>query len=216
MSTFIEQAPLFPLNLVPFEGETLSLHIFEERYKELVADCLQAAVGFGVLPYINGQLCAYGGYVQITEVVERYPDGRLDIRCRCQARFRLVSHENPIDGHGYAGGQIEVMEPDAASQSLSGTRQTLLDLVVRLYALLQSELDPKKLEASHLSYALGHKVGLSIDQEYELFLLNTEQDRQTYLIDHLSRALPSLEEFNRTRARILLNGHFQKFDPLTF
>jgi Lon protease-like protein len=216
MSHILLAAPLFPLNLVPFEGETLNLHIFEERYQELVADCLAGDFGFGIVPYINNRLCEVGGYMRIQQVVERYPDGRLDIRCLSEARFQLLEFENPLDGHLYAGGKIEVMEPALVRPALPTTQQALLSLVQRLYALLQCKLDTKKLDTMHLSYALGHKIGLSLDQEYELFLLTEEEERQQYLIDHLARTLPSLEEFNRTRAMVQLNGHFQKFDPLTF
>jgi Lon protease-like protein len=216
MSVPTHTLPLFPLNLVPFEGEPINLHIFEERYKALAAHCIDTDSCFGILPYISDQLCEYGGYMQITEVVERYPDGRLDIRTRCLSRFKLLTFDNPTDGLSYATGVAEVMPQDPVGPAAADTQATLTDLVQRLYALLQSQLDPKALQAMHLSYALGHKIGLSLDQEYELFLITTEQERQEYLIAHLTTALPSLEEFNRTRARILLNGHFQKFDPLTF
>jgi Lon protease-like protein len=208
--------PIFPLNLVPFEGQPVNLHIFEDRYKELVGDCLTADVGFGILPFVNGQLCEYGGLMRIEEVVEEYPDGRLDIRTRCLSRFRLLSFQNPAEGHSYAGGQVELSEPDALAGAQAAKQQELVNLVHRLYGLLQSTLDERLLKSPQLSYAIGHKIGLSLDQEYEIFLLTTETERQQYLIDHLLRALPSLEEFNRTRERIQLNGHFQKFDPLTF
>jgi Lon protease-like protein len=216
MSYVLPAAPLFPLNLVPFEGERINLHIFEDRYKELVTDCLAQDAGFGILPYINDRLCEYGGYVTIAEVVKTYPDGRLDIRCHCQSRFRSLAFANPLEGHSYAGGRIEVMDADLHAPAKHGTKEMLLQLIQRLYALLQSQLDSSKLDVIQLSYALGHKVGLSMDQEYELFLLTEEEERQQYLIGHLEHALPSLEEFNRTRSRIQLNGHFQKFDPLTF
>ena len=201
---------------MPFEGQPVNLHIFEERYKDLVEDCLASDTGFGILPYVNGQLCEYGGFMRIEEVVERYPDGRLDIRTRCLSRFRLLNFQNPAAGHDYAGGEVELSTADALAGAEVAKQQELVALVYRLYALLQSNLDERLLKSMQLSYAIGHKIGLSLDQEYELFLLTTEDERQQYLIDHLLRALPSLEEFNRTRERIQLNGHFQKFDPLTF
>jgi Lon protease-like protein len=216
MSNQLKQIPLFPLNLVPFEGEPVNLHIFEERYKEMVTVCQQEDIGFGIVPFINGQLCAYGGYMRITEVVKEYSDGRLDIRSMCESRFRLDEYQNPARGHSYAGGTVHIMDADPVEPAKASTQEKLHDLVHRLYALLQSPLDAQKLLAAHTSYALGHKIGLSLDQEYELFLLTHEEERQAYLIDHLARTLPSLEEFNRTRTLIHLNGHFQKFDPLSF
>lgn len=216
MATPVERLPLFPLNLVPFPGEALNLHIFEERYKAMVADCLEQKTAFGIVPYIQGRLCEYGGLMEITEIVHRYPDGRMDIRTRCTARFRLTEFQNPLPGAPYAGGQAEVEETGPDTEADRETKTQLVTLIQRLYMLMESKLDSGKLDATHLSYAIGHKIGLSLDQEYELFLLSHEEERQQYLIAHLSRAIPTLEELDRTRTRIHLNGHFQKFDPLTF
>jgi len=216
MSVNVPLLPLFPLNLVPFEGEPINLHIFEDRYKDLVRDCLAGAAHFGIVPYISEQLCEYGGYMQITEIVKTYSDGRMDIRTLCVSRIRIIKLQNPAPGLTYAACQAEVMPADPAAPANPATHDALWVLVKRLYALLQSQLDSSKRDVTHLSYALGHKIGLSLDQEYELFLITSEQERQEYLIGHLQQALPSLEEFDRTRARIQLNGHFQKFDPLTF
>ncbi len=69
--------PLFPLNLVAFPGETLNLHIFEDRYKELIGDCLEHEAPFGLPAYVENQV-EYGTEVQLVEVVERYDDGRLE------------------------------------------------------------------------------------------------------------------------------------------
>lgn len=216
MSYPVPLAPLFPLGMVPFVGESINLHIFEDRYKSLAADCLADDQPFGIPPYISGKLCGYGGLIEIVEVVQRYPDGRLDLRCSCVGRFRLLEFSNPAPGQLYAGGRIEVLDPDPHSEADRETQTQLVLLVQRLYQMLEANLDASKLQQNNLSYALGHKLGLSLDQEYELFLMTHEEERQQYLIAHLSRTIPTLEELNRTRARISLNGHFQKFDPLTF
>lgn len=216
MAHTVERLPLFPLNLVPFPGEGLNLHIFEDRYKALVADCLEQRSRFGIVPYIQGRLCEFGGVMEIAEIVHRYPDGRMDIRTRCVGRFQLLAFQNPLPDAPYAGGRVEIEEPTPDTDADRETKTQLVTLIQRLYTLMESKLDTTKLEAAHLSYALGHKIGLSLDQEYELFLLTHEEEREQYLIAHLSRAIPTLEELDRTRTRIQLNGHFQKFDPLTF
>ena len=216
MSFVAPLVPLFPLNLVPFPGQGLNLHIFEERYQDLVADCLSDDRPFGIVPYIQERMCEYGGLMEITEVVERYPDGRMDIRCQCANRFRMLKFQNPAPGLKYAGGRLEVLDPDPHTVADRETQTQVVVLIQRLYTLMETDLAPGKLDTEQLSYSIGHKLGLSLDQEYELFLITDEEERQQYLIAHLTRSIPTMEEMDRTRARIRLNGHFQKFDPLTF
>src|SRR5213082_477318 len=83
--------PLFPLQVVVVPRTHLPLHIFEERYKEMVGDAIRDASEFGiVLAKENGILNA-GCTVMVEKVLEMYPDGRMDILTRGQRRFEIVS-----------------------------------------------------------------------------------------------------------------------------
>ncbi|MGD1947779.1 MAG: LON peptidase substrate-binding domain-containing protein, partial [Croceivirga sp.] len=72
--------PLFPLQSVFFPGETVPLHIFEERYKQLINDCREEAVTFGIPVYIDGTV-HFGTEVQLVEVVNTYETGEMDVVC---------------------------------------------------------------------------------------------------------------------------------------
>ena len=80
--------PLFPLQTVFFPGETVPLHIFEERYKALIADCLQEAMTFGIPVYIDKRV-SFGTEVQLKEVVNTYADGSMDVVCVARQAFRI-------------------------------------------------------------------------------------------------------------------------------
>lgn len=205
--------PLFPLNLVVFPGEDLNLHIFEPRYRQLVNECLASESTFGIPVFMDNKLSGYGTEVHITTLHKRYDDGRMDIKTKGLRPFQLLNFENPVSGKLYAGGEVQPIEP---GDSFSPHLDALLQLIERLYDLLQINTDEIRPYESNLSYRIGHKVGLSIEQEYELLTLETESERQQFLIRHLDKVIPVISEMERTKQRIRMNGHFKNLDPLSF
>ncbi|GAB3731997.1 LON peptidase substrate-binding domain-containing protein [Spirosoma lituiforme] len=203
---------LFPLNLVVYPGEDLNLHIFEPRYRQLIDECLEEEKTFGIPTFLNNKLPGYGTEMHVTTLHKRYPDGRMDIKSKGLGAFRLVNFENPLSGKLYAGGEVELIEP---GDSFSAHSSALIERLERLYNLMQMEPD-FSLSTETISYRVAHKVGLSIEQEYELLTLETEAERQLFLIQHLNNVLPVLSDMERTKQRIQMNGHFKNLDPLNF
>ena len=74
MTNFIS---IFPLNVVVYPGETLNLHIFEPRYKELVKECFGANKPFGVPAVIKGNVAEFGSLLNITEIAREYDNGEM-------------------------------------------------------------------------------------------------------------------------------------------
>jgi Lon protease-like protein len=79
--------PLFPLGVVLLPGNSLPLHIFEERYKSMVGECLEKKEVFGVVYYNGAQITPSGCTAGIVAIRKRYPDGRLDIITRGEKRL---------------------------------------------------------------------------------------------------------------------------------
>ena len=204
--------PLFPLQSVFFPGETVPLHIFEERYKQLINDCRNEAVTFGIPVYINNTI-NFGTEVQLVEVVNTYEGGEMDVVCVARQVFRVLSFENQMEGKLYAGGEVEFldMENDADDE----LRKTVLEKIEQLYNLMEvpfTKISPQQFN----SYSLAHKMGLSFEQEYRLLQIAKETDRLKYINQHLETTSEVLESINRTKSMIEMNGHFKNFDPLDF
>ncbi|MCS6821953.1 MAG: LON peptidase substrate-binding domain-containing protein [Microscillaceae bacterium] len=208
--------PFFPLNLVPFPTERLNLHIFETRYKQLIKECLREKKTFGILPFINNSIATIGTEMQLVQIYREYLDGRMDIETRGIRRFKIISFENPLAGKLYAGGSVEFLEDENLSHADLWLTEQLISLVKELYQILQVSIAINAEQATFLSYQLAHRVGLSIEQEYELLGLPTEIERQMYLVEHLKHAIPIVKEIERTKSLIRMNGHFKRFDPLNF
>src|SRR5690606_6214076 len=103
--------PFFPLKLVAFPGEELNLHIFEPRYRQLIADVEHSGASFGVCVYINS-LSGFGTEVALEKINKRYEDGRLDIQTRGLRSFRILTFDNPLQDKLYAGGTISHLNDD--------------------------------------------------------------------------------------------------------
>lgn len=203
--------PFFPLKLVAFPGEKLNLHIFEPRYKQLVGDCLLHGITFGICVYLD-KLTLYGTEAKIVEVSKSYEDGRMDIKTEGLNPFRIVDFRNPLEGRLYAGGEIAYMENDDDPDP---------ELFLAYKRLLQSMLDVLGLkvnldEVALDSYTYSHKIGLTLQDEFKLLVMVTENARLTFLIQHLQKVLAVMQQMDMAKKKIRMNGHFNYLDPLNF
>lgn len=204
--------PLFPLQSIFFPGETVPLHIFEPRYKQLINDCKNEAITFGIPVFINNGL-QYGVEVQLVEVVTSYDEGEMDVVCVARQVFKLLSFEKQLKDKLYAGGVVELLAYDYEADEAFKTE--VLHKLRALYAIMEVPFSETNV-AKFNSFSLAHKMGLSFEQEYALLQIPKEMDRLTFIDEHLTTTIKVLGEVERTRRTIELNGHFKNFDPLDF
>lgn len=204
--------PLFPLSLVAFPGETINLHIFEDRYKQLIGECLELKASFGIPAYINNKI-EFGTEVEIEDLVKKYDDGTMDITTCATRVFRVMTFTKEVDGKLYAGGDVLFLKN--INDSDYSTRFEMIELIKELYQTINLV---KSVEVAEdiSSFDIGHQVGLSLEQEYELIQLEKESERQAFIIQHLKKTIPVLKEVERTKEKIRMNGHFKHLDPLDF
>ncbi|HTA42021.1 MAG TPA: LON peptidase substrate-binding domain-containing protein [Bryobacteraceae bacterium] len=101
--------PLFPLQLVAFPGSAIPLHIFEERYKEMVGEAEREGTEFGIVLAKEGGIVNAGCTVVVEAVLQRYPDGRFDVVTRGRRRFEIVSLDQEKD---YLRGEVRYFEDE--------------------------------------------------------------------------------------------------------
>ncbi|WP_224484582.1 LON peptidase substrate-binding domain-containing protein [Robertkochia aurantiaca] len=203
---------LFPLQIVVFPGEKVPLHIFEMRYRELLKDCEEQNMTFGIPTYIKGKL-GYGSEVSLHKVAKRYDSGELDVICRASRVFRITSFHNPLPGKLYSGGDVVFLEN--IDDGVDSQRIRVIDLIEELYKLIGVGFQALSVEGFR-SYDLAHKIGLNLEQEYHLLQLERESERLRYVERHLKKVIPIIEQVNTTKKLIQMNGHFRNFDPLDF
>jgi ATP-dependent Lon protease len=159
--------PLFPLQLVVFPGSAIPLHVFEERYKEMVGEAEAAGTEFGIVLARDGGIMNAGCTVVVESVLNRYPDGRFDVLARGQRRFLIQSLNQDKE---YLRGEVDYYsDDDAESASPELRKQAVLALRKMREALSQvagaSEADsadgaaaPPDLDHPFLSFQLAEAV----------------------------------------------------------
>lgn len=204
--------PLFPLQIVVFPGERLPLHVFEERYRELVRDCRDGRASFGIPAYMDGKL-GYGCEMRIDKVAREYDTGRYDIVCEAVRAFRLLEMHNPMEGKQYAGGLVTWL--DDLEDGQDSQRYRVVQLIYSLYEEIGVDYQvvaPPEFK----SFDYGHKVGFNIKEEYQLLQIESEAERLLFIERHLQRIIPIIRQVNSSKKMIGMNGHFRNYDPLDF
>jgi Lon protease-like protein len=210
MTNFI---PIFPLGIVIYPGEKLHLHIFEPRYKQLIKECHEAGKPFGIPVVLNQKLQEMGTLVTITEIVQEYENGEMDIRTQGSQIFRILEVIKSVPEKLYSGAIVNYPE-NIEDEGNAKLMQTLLTSVKEVHRLLNINKEFPKAEAELRSYDIAHHVGLSVEEEYELLGLFLELQRQEYLKRHLQKVLPMLMEMEQLKDKVKLNGHFRNLSPL--
>jgi ATP-dependent Lon protease len=159
--------PLFPLQLVVFPGSAIPLHVFEERYKEMVGEAEAAGTEFGIVLARDGGIMNAGCTVVVESVLMRYPDGRFDVLTRGQRRFVIQSLNQDKE---YLRGEVDYYsDEDAESASPELRKQAVLALQRMREALSMvagaAEADaadaaepPPDLDHPYLSFQLAEAV----------------------------------------------------------
>ena len=210
MSTYL---PLFPLNLVVFPTEKLNLHIFEPRYRQLIQECMAEEKTFGIPTFIKESVQNLGTEMRIVELSKQYADGRMDIKTEGLRVFKINTFDNPVPGKLYSGGKVEFFETDTQSDWL--LKSKVVELIDQLYAILGLE-NPLEYAKNPFSFQVAHKIGLSLEQEYQLLEMIDESQRLEFLVEHLEKSIPIIEEVERTKQLVRMNGHFKNLNPLNF
>lgn len=206
-----ELLPMFPLQIVVFPKEDLNLHIFEPRYQELIKDCEQEELTFGIPAYIDGKLMDVGTEIRLKKVVKRYPSGESDIRTEGLGLFTIREFMDKVPGKLYSGAIIERMELN--TEEATYLNEKILEKTRILFDLLEIEKDlPASADELNV-FDVAHHVGLSLDQEYELLIIPNAQERQEYLLDHLTRLIPIVRHMEDIREKARMNGHFRRIIP---
>ncbi len=206
----IEKLPLFPLGIVLYPSESLPLHIFEERYKEMVGSCLKGDRRFGIIYVHEGKLADVGCIARIDRVMKEYEDGRMDILVTGESRFRL----NEIyQEHSFLTADVETLvEPKIVLNN--DMKERAITQHMRLLELAGRTLRPSVYEqVDNVSFILAHNSGLTSDQKQELLELISEDERIAYLIRHFEALIPRIEQFEEVRRKVQSNGHIRDFPP---
>lgn len=202
---------MFPLRLVAFPGESLNLHIFEPRYKQLIQECEAKGTTFGIPAYIEDKVQEIGTEIELISIDKTYPKGEMDIRTRGVGIFKVLEFFPQIENRLYTGAEILRMPHDTEGDFVINER--ILENLGELYRVMNITKPLPQHAADFNTYKIAHLVGFSIEQEYEFLCMPEELRRQEYMLSHLERLLPTAREMEELRRKVAMNGHFKNVLP---
>jgi Lon protease-like protein len=196
-----ESFPLFPLGLVLLPGELVPLHIFEERYKTMIGRCLEEEREFGIIWLSDDGLKEVGCAARITQVLERFEDGRLNILVQGTEPFRLTRR---IEDLPYPAGEVEPLadEPEVDAEALERARSSYADLVEQV---TETRPEPETL-AELDAYRMAATLEVAPAAKQELLELRSERDRLEQLEALFEEALQRIRMAQRAAERASGNG----------
>jgi Lon protease-like protein len=199
------ELPIFELPVVILPGEQLPLHIFEERYKRMVGHCLETAEPLGIVFRDDeGNAHRIGCTARVTEVLERFEDGRMNVVVFGERPFKVLERfEAPDFPAGEvapieAGEETEQEDPEAASVA----REAFAQLVKRVSG---EPPDAGELETEN-SYGIAARVELPPETKQALLELRSEPDRMRMLGNALRGLVAALARSGEIAERAKMNG----------
>jgi Lon protease-like protein len=186
--------PLFPLDLVLLPQTNLPLHIFEERYKEMIGDCLDKGWEFGMLAARTQGIESVGCTASISEVLERFPDGRMNILVRGRRRFEISQLNRE---KSYLRGTPAFLDDDPAEPP-TAERERAMKLYRRLTDVAELQNEPFQDHTfsatdNQLSYRMMSGVPAELSWKQSLLELRSEPERLTRVIDYYEKLLKQIE-----------------------
>jgi Lon protease-like protein len=198
----LESFPLFPLGIVLLPEEIVPLHIFEDRYKLMVGECLEQEREFGIVWLSDSGLRDIGCTATITELLETMDDGRMNILVRGSRPFRLVRR---IEELPYPAGDIELLEDDdsePAPAAIQETRERYAELVERL---TESRPDSSQLDELG-AYGIAATIDFAHDAKQSLLESRSEGERLAMLSELITAAMKRVDYVERAGERAKSNG----------
>ena len=206
MGPLVRDFPLFPLGLVALPTELVPLHVFEERYKTMMARVLEEEGEFGIVWVSDDGLRPIGCACEIAEVLERMPDGRLNLVARGTRAFRIERRQDEL---AYPAGVVEFLddreeEPD--EEAAAAAHAIYADLVEQA-----TDRTPDAEEVGAMSaYAMAATVDFGLEAKQGLLDLRSESARLKLVTRLFRGAIKRLDFIERAQARARSNGkvHF--------
>jgi Lon protease-like protein len=194
--------PLFPLGIVALPGELIPLHIFEERYKTMMNECLRDEKEFGIVWLSDDGLREIGCACAIERVLERMEDGRMNLLTRGTRPFRVVERQGEL---AYPAGVVEFLHDrneDVDPDLLSAAHESYAELVRRA---TDNEPNPAELAVMD-AYAMAGTVDFGPDAKQGLLDLRSENARLRLVTRLFQAAAKRLDLIDRAQERARSNG----------
>jgi len=199
----VSDFPLFPLGLVALPHEYIPLHIFEQRYRTMLEECLEREAEFGIVwADDDDELKTIGCACEVSEVLERMEDGRLNVLTRGTRPFRIIERQ---EDRPYPSALVEFLE-DKDEQADDSAAEAAHDAYMAL-VVQATDNEPDASEVAVKSaYEMAATVDFGLDAKQGLLDLRSENARLRLVTRLFKAAIKRLDFVERAQARARSNG----------
>lgn len=205
------QIVLFPINIVLFPESILPLHIFEEKYKRLINNSVKSKSAFGVSLEDGNKIADIGCLAVVESIVNKYPDGRLDINILGCLKYKIVDY--PESKSDYVIAEVEIVK-----DKKERINQTLLSECIDIYNFMTADLPTLRLKSITkddlkdrlASYFFAQKAGLILKQKQVLLEMSSENERLEFVKNHLLDMEPSVDKTTKIERIIRNDGYLKR------
>jgi Lon protease-like protein len=205
MGEITDRFPLFLLPLVLLPSEVVPLHVFEERYKLMIGECLEADSEFGIVWLADDGLREVGCTARVTQVLAELEDGRLNILVTGGRAFRLLRR---IDDMPYPAGEVEMLDDDgdaSADEVAAEARERYADLVEQVTDERPAADDLAELDA----YGMAATIEFDPPPKQELLELRSEPERLVQVRDLFAATMKRIAQSEEAGELARSNGHIR-------
>ena len=201
----MEEIGLFPLQLVLLPSERVPLHIFEDRYKELIAEVVASHGEFGLVYADDEGVRDVGTRARVAQVIARFTDGRMNVLVEGGERFHL---DELTSGRSFQTGRVSAFD-DEEDPAEPAVIERALRLFERLREVSGSDVDVPEADAGQLSFVLAGRVELPVEEKLELLGDVSERRRMEKVAELFEAALATAEHVRTAAERGASNGRVQ-------
>src|SRR5439155_13599178 len=198
----MEEIGLFPLGIVLLPTERVPLHIFEPRYRELIGECLEEDGEFGLLYADEDGVREVGTRAGVTDVLERFDDGRLNVVVEGRDRFQVAELTR---SRSFLTAVVEPVDDEPGSVEAE-TAARAAGSFRALAALAEAEAEEVDESSPQLSFELAAQVELAPDAKQRLLELRSEEQRLELLAEMLDAVRATLIATRELGERSKRNG----------
>jgi Lon protease-like protein len=192
--------PMFPLNVALLPGETKTLHIFEERYKQLISDCLENAAHFGIPFLYQNTMGDYGIEVKISNVIKTFENGEMDIAIEGVRIFKLVEFSSVLSPKLYGAGIISYED------NLIEKPSVLLQDLTKEYLWIAQQRSVSEDAFDHVDiYSIARLLDLSSPEKYELIKAANVKEKDEILRAKIKLFIYLIKAENDLKSKFVLN-----------
>ena len=213
MQNELTKIPLFPLDIVLFPHSKLPLHIFEERYKIMISNCMESGEPFGINLMSNNNISAVGSTANVVNKFNVLPNGEMDIVVVGKFRFELKNYN--LSSAGYFIGEIEYLTEETTfdKRDFNTAVESYNKIIDAAYKGSLEKINPDDLKwldgSESVSFFIAQKCGLNLLERQQLLEIDSEQERLNYLLKYFESVMPKIVEADRITQIIQSDGYLQ-------